>query len=186
MPDFPSNTSFAAYHQYAPQGRSAFSRRSKDVIIAVKNDGFESGRQIIPYAGERFAQDISKLGEYSVWFSTETMLIPVPKSTPILPGAVWPSFRICEELKTRGLGGNISTCLKRKFAVQKSATARGNRPSPIDHYKSVEIVIPERLLFTPERIVLVDDVVTRGSTFVGLMPRIQERFPTRKSSVLRW
>jgi len=33
------------------------------------------------------------------------------------------------------------------------------------------------MLFTPEAITLVDDVITRGSSFVGLVPRVQETFP---------
>jgi hypothetical protein len=177
MPRIPSNIPFVSFLQYAPQGVSSTSRESKAVILQIKTDGFFAHKQIIPYAIERFEQKLGNLEDYRDWFSQNTFLIPAPRSAPIVTGGVWPSHRICEELNKRNLGGRILPCIKRTVAIQKSATARGNRPNPIDHYNSVEVDKRTPLLFQPDRILLVDDVVTRGSTFLGLVARLQESFP---------
>lgn len=177
MPRIPSNIPFVSFLQYSPHGESNASRESKAVVLQIKTDGFFAHKQIIPYAIERFEQNLESLEEYRDWFSKDTFLIPAPRSAPIVTGGVWPSLRICEELSSRNLGGEILPCLKRTTAIQKSATARGNRPNPIDHYNSVEVDKKTPRLFQPERIILVDDVVTRGSTFLGLVARLQESFP---------
>lgn len=177
MPGIPSNIPFVSFLQYAPQGVSDTSMESKAVVLKIKTDGFFAKKQIIPYAIERFELNLPKLEEHGSWFSPDTLLIPVPRSAPIVTGAVWPSHRICEELKSRKLGGRILACLKRTIAIQKSATARGNRPDPINHYESVEVDDSTPRLFRHERMLLVDDVVTRGSTFLGMVSRLQESFP---------
>ena len=51
----------------------------------------------------------------------------------------------------------------------------GTRPPP-DHYASITIRAPRSRAY-PSRITLVDDVITRGSSFVGIAPRIQEAYP---------
>lgn len=177
MPVIPSNIPFVSFLQYAPQGLSNMSLISKAVVHNIKTDGFYSNKQIIPYAIERLEQNLTKLEEHRDWFSPNTFLIPVPRSAPIVVGGVWPSLRICEELKSRKLGGHILACLRRTVAIRKSATAKGNRPDPIEHYNSVEVDDAPSLLFQPNRILLVDDVVTRGSTFLGMVPLLQESFP---------
>jgi hypothetical protein len=177
MPGIPSDIPFVSFLQYAPQGVSDLSRESREIVLKIKTDGFHANKPIIPYAVERFEQHLAKLEEHRGWFTPGTLLIPVPRSAPTVTGAVWPSKRICEELNNRGLGGEIRACLRRTVAIRKSATAKGNRPDPAEHYESVEVESDAPLLVQPDRILLVDDVVTRGSTFLGLVPRLQESFP---------
>ncbi len=104
-------------------------------------------------------------------------LVPVPRSSPLVqPGALWPSLRICQAVLAHGLGANIIPCLERADAVQKSSTApAGQRPGPFEHYGSVRMVRKRRRV--PRAITLIDDVITRGSSFVGLVPHLQEAFP---------
>jgi hypothetical protein len=100
----------------------------------------------------------------------------MPRSSLQKPGALWPSLVICEALKAEGLGREIDPCLKRTKPVQKAATAGpGERPDPIDHYNTV--VVERDSLLIPEKITVVDDVITRGSSFVGVIPRIEDAFP---------
>ncbi len=76
----------------------------------------------------------------------------------------------------QGLAAKILPILQRARSVQKSATAgSGQRPGPVAHYDSVAVA--GRILFAPKVITLVDDGITRGSSFVGLIPRLQETFP---------
>jgi hypothetical protein len=133
MPRIPSDIPFVSFLQYDPQGVSDLSRESKEIVLKIKTDGFHANKPIIPYPVERFEKHLAKLGEHRGWFTPGTVLIPVPRSAPTVTGAVWPSRRICEELNSRGQGGEIRECLRRTVAIRKSATARGNRPDPAEH-----------------------------------------------------
>ncbi len=100
----------------------------------------------------------------------------MPRSAPLVgKAALWPSLRICQELQKRGFGGEILPIVERVRAIQKAAFAEpGQRPNPADHYDSTKML---RTLERPERVTLVDDFVTRGSTFIGIYPRVKEMFP---------
>ena len=57
------------------------------------------------------------------------------------------------------------TCLERKIAVPKAATAAAeSRPKARTHFESLAIAEP---LSLPTKITLVDDVVTRGAQLFG-------------------
>lgn len=103
------------------------------------------------------------------------VLVPVPRSGLMRQGTLWPSYRICEELRRLGIGSSIEPCIERTVAVKRSSTAApGERPGVREHYDSFRI---KPLLAVPERVVLVDDVVTRGATMVACGTRILEQFP---------
>lgn len=105
------------------------------------------------------------------------MLVPVPRSSLIQPGALWPAERICNALAAEHLGLRVEHCLVRTKGIVKAATAaRGGRPGPQEHYDSLAIV-RQQLLEVPKSITVVDDVVTRGATFVGCQPHLAAAFP---------
>jgi predicted amidophosphoribosyltransferase len=78
-------------------------------------------------------------------------------------------------LKGVGLGRAVWAGLHRRFAVRKSATAlTGERPTVQQHYDSFAVA---RSPTAPERIVLVDDVITKGRTLLAAAARLQDEFP---------
>jgi len=90
---------------------------------------------------------------------------------------LWPALRICQSLKAEGCAAAVLPCLKRVKPVTKSATAgSGQRPDPDAHYESLE-VDQQAMLRPPTTITLVDDVITRGSTFLAMYQRLAEAFP---------
>lgn len=63
----------------------------------------------------------------------------------------------------------------RKSIIRKSATAgRGKRPTVTEHYDTLAV---ERDLFPPNKITLIDDVITKGSTIFACAKHIHEHFP---------
>jgi len=77
-----------------------------------------------------------------------------------------------------GLGARVVEALHRREAVPKSALAKGSeRPSPQRHFETLESV---GLLELQGRLILVDDVVTKGSTFLGAARRLQASYPEAK------
>lgn len=82
--------------------------------------------------------------------------------------------RLAAALASEGLG-HVWRGLQRISAVRKSATApSGERPTVTDHYDSLTV---QPSLIAPTRVVLVDDVVTKGRTLLGAARRVAESFP---------
>jgi predicted amidophosphoribosyltransferase len=109
------------------------------------------------------------------FFGTTDILVPVPGSAPSVAGGSWAAKHLAVALVNEGLGGAAWSGLRRVSAVRKSATAApGERPTVNLHYESFFI---ERPTIAPERIVLIDDVVTKGRTLLAAATRVHEAFP---------
>ena len=178
MPRFPSELSFVSYLKYAVRGKSGTSIRSKTVTYAIKRDGAYGDTQIIDYTADRMAKDLGHHPQLNRVFGSDVTLVPAPRSSPLFEGALWPPLRICQALEARDLAQHVLPCLTRTRPVQRASTApAGERPLPPEHYDSLQVSPPD-LLRRPTRITLVDDVITRGSTFVGAVPKLQEAYPS--------
>ena len=74
-----------------------------------------------------------------------------------------------------GLGREVMPCLTRTTAVPKSAFAgTGQRPTAPLHHETMAV---QRALVRPERITVVDDIVTKGATLLAAVSRVAEAFP---------
>jgi hypothetical protein len=181
MVQFPSKLSFAAFLQYRPDGADLTAILSRDVTYAIKQDKFVSshGRQlpVIPYTADRIRDELANHAFLAKYFDSQSVLVPVPRSSLIQPGTLWPSRRICESLVAVGLGARVECYIERRFAIPKAATAGpGGRAMPDLHFQSTNIV--RQKTFAPlSSITLIDDVITRGSTFVGIYPHFESAFP---------
>jgi predicted amidophosphoribosyltransferase len=98
-------------------------------------------------------------------FGEDVTLVPVPRSALMVPGALWPAHEIAKSLDAKNFGAGVLRCLTRKVAVPKAATSRKEeRPKARAHFESLDLVSP---LSLPSRIMLVDDVITRGAQLFG-------------------
>lgn len=111
-------------------------------------------------------------------FFDDAILIPVPNSTLAKVNTLHPSRMLAYALTRQGLGSDIAECLFRVRYVGKSAwSSPGNRPTPDKHHESMKVA---RMLTTPKNIVLVDDIVTTGSTFLGAAWRLTDAYPSAR------
>ena len=119
-------------------------------------------------------QELGKILPFADYFGEDVLLVPVPKSSLMKRDTLWVPERISKALARKGLGKS-SSCLKRVKPVRKSAySIPAERPKPMEHYDSMEV----QGNFEPSReIVLIDDIVTRGSTICGAANRLIEAFP---------
>jgi predicted amidophosphoribosyltransferase len=125
-------------------------------------------------------------GRFSEVLDGRAVLIPVPGSAP-LQRVDWVGERVAWCLTELGLGTEVWPILRRRHAVKKSAfAAAGERPSVLEHYASfaVEPGFLGRALVAERgfggrglRLILVDDVITRGRTLLAAARRLHESFP---------
>lgn len=109
-------------------------------------------------------------------FAELTTLVPVPGHAPLTGGGLWVAESICKAMAAAGLGRSVATCLRRERAVPRSSgiSAGEDRPAPGVHCDSLSL-LPD--ITIGDRVLLVDDVVTRGSTLIGAATKLQERWP---------
>lgn len=101
-------------------------------------------------------------------------MVPVPKSSLISKGDLWVPYNLAEALAECGLGVGVVPCLKRGKAVQKAALSSSDkRPRAADHRRTIVVESVE----APDKVVLVDDVVTTGATLIGAAQRLRSAFP---------
>jgi predicted amidophosphoribosyltransferase len=108
-------------------------------------------------------------------FSRGVTLVPMPRSAPLVAAAFWPAERICNAIVAAGLAARIAPVLRRTAAVPKSSRAPpGGRPLVSRHFETLSA---QALLDMGSHIVLVDDVVTKGSTALAAAFRLAECYP---------
>ena len=109
-------------------------------------------------------------------FGREVILVPIPARAPEPHSGPWAAARLARALRDAGLGSAVWTGLRRVEVMRKSATAPcRERPSVPEHYRSLAV---EGCLIAPARLMLVDDVVTKGRTLLAGAMRLREAFPT--------
>ncbi len=163
---------FGSCFVYSPHGTGETARYSRSVCLRVKTSDVEW----LPRYVETVL-DHCDLGQELVgFFSRETVLVPVPTYLRCTQRRVWGAACLASCLKEVGVPGTIWRGLQRIDAVRKSSTACGSkRPSVQKHYESLVVArAPQRV---PERLLLIDDVVSSGRTLLACSIRLRERFP---------
>ncbi|MEP6546891.1 MAG: phosphoribosyltransferase [Gammaproteobacteria bacterium] len=126
----------------------------------------------------RVRQQAQESPQLAGFFGDQDVLVPVPGSAPHAVGVPWAAEHLAIALVKQGLGGEAWSGLHRVRRVRKSATAApGDRPTVSVHYESFYI---ERPSTAPERILLIDDVITKGRTLLAAASRLHDAFPRAK------
>ena len=171
-----SKLEFGSYLTYSPRGQSETAVRSRYWKDCLKNEkGVESPPKFMSQlVAERIKKDIDQM-PFKHFFNENVSLVPIPKSSLMQQNALWVSEKIAKALSKQAFG-NFYPCLKRIKPVQKAAYAvpSNRRPKAIEHYSSIEC---QQLIHRPKEIVLIDDIITTGSTLLGCASKLEEIFP---------
>ena len=140
--------------------------------LALKNDHNQPSQAHISIY-DYVARTCAEQNHFSKFFSEEATLVPVPGSCPHKPGSMWAPELLANALKEHGLGRNVVAHLERVTPVPKSSQS-ADRVSPTKHRDTMAV---KTTVTPPTNILLVDDVVTRGSTFLGSAWLMSEAYP---------
>lgn len=177
-----STLKFASLLSYSPRGISIVEQRSRTVMRNLKNDtpikiSSTDEKLTSHLISEIISDNITKL-PFSDFFNTNTILVPVPNSSFMQPGTLWVPKRIADALVQNRLGSSVVELIQRVKPLRRSSTSSNvNRPKAIEHYNSIEV--QERLLDT-EEIILIDDVITRGATLLGIATKLANSYPNSR------
>lgn len=175
LPALLSSLRFGSYLVYSPRGSSDVSRRSRAIRDAIK----AGDQDLLDQVAARLASQVNTTGLGAV-LGPDVILVPTPRSAPLVIGGLWPPKLLADALVAAGLGRSVLPCLERVEAVPKSAFARpGERPNAQRHYETLRIVqdLGQLELLASKRITLVDDFLTKGNTLLGGASRLAEAYP---------
>jgi len=172
---------FGSLLSYCPRSTSQEGELAKKVMRAIKNEGVirsQLGDLFAPkFVAKVLKIKIYKKGIFTDFFGEDTVLVPVPRSSPIRKDSLWPSLQIAKAIEHEGLG-TVRPVLKRIKPVPRSSMVPPeSRPRPTDHYESIKV---EKYKLSSQKLLLIDDIVTRGHTFLGSAWCLQKAFPDAK------
>jgi predicted amidophosphoribosyltransferase len=168
---------FASCYVYSPAGLGAASERSRHLRALLKTGDTHF---LFKYAA-RVRQQVSENSPLEGYLRPTNVLVPIPGSARTGTGTVPVAEHLATALIEEGLGQGMWRGLHRIRAVRKSATAApGARPTVANHYDSFaieETANLDEMSTLLQRVVLIDDVVTKGRTLLATAMRVQEALP---------
>lgn len=152
----PSSYKYGTFANYSPRGISDLSKRSRGTCGSIKAGRVDIIASAVPHLKDPKADILLP------FLGSDVTLVPAPRSAPLPDGALWPAKVICDVLHEHGFGKHVQTYLKRMKAVPRSSNSpAAERPLVSVHMESIEA---ERPFFVPDKITIVDDVLTMGRT----------------------
>ena len=177
---------FGSLFSYTPRPNSTDSKlledmkKTKNWTIWLKQNrmvsiqGQQDTMSMSDYVATILERNLTKL-PFNDFFDRDTTLVPVPRNAPLTKDGLWVPDKIANAMVKRGIGSSVVPCLIRSVPVNKSGQANSTiRPLPKEHYESVSI---STTLTGFDEIVLIDDVITRGATLIGLANKMADQNP---------
>lgn len=157
--------------EFASRGTNKTAQLSKRICGNIKSGNSRVIERLIYYMSE-----LPQEHPISQMFNNNPVLVPAPRSTPMVDGALWPTRILSEHLVNSGFGAEAQNLVTRINPVPKSSNfyTAESRPSCNTHYKSLSCTPPEAFV---EKIILVDDVLTLGRTSCACARRLKETYP---------
>ena len=166
-----ASLSFTSFYVYSPRATGWVAEASRRICHRVK----QSNVVWLPrYVGRVYRASLRDQ-QLALLFNRGAVLVPVPGSAASSTATTWPALQLAVALKDIGFALPVQPVLRRQVTVRKSSTAPiAARPSVREHYASFGIAAS---FVGVDRVVLVDDVVTKGRTLLAAAARLHERLP---------
>ncbi|WP_292288831.1 phosphoribosyltransferase [Marivita sp.] len=165
----PSSYEYGTFANYSPRGRSELSVRSRGTCGGIKAGRINIIESAIPHLNNPVSAILQP------FLAPDVTFIPIPRSAPLKDDALWPGRVICDVLHAHGFGREVQPYLERVQAVTRSSSApAADRPLYTEHMETIQANVP---LFPPEKITLVDDVLTMGRTCFACAELLRQACP---------
>lgn len=166
-----SCVAFGAAYVYSPHGAGPGCSRSRLLRARLKSCDIQWLSRYV----DCIQDEIHRGGRLATLFGSDVILVPIP---PCSASSRDVALRLAELLCETGLAAAVVPALSRSAQVRKSATAaRGQRPTVLQHYRSFAFDAAALAEHRCTRLLLVDDIVTKGRTFLAAAWRVQESCP---------
>ena len=118
-------------------------------------------------------------GHFADLFGPDVVMVPAPGHAPRRSqDQFWATLFLVNAI-AQALGGEVGSYLQRRKAVNKAAYSRPeDRPTFRTHLNTIACEGPPAGLFTPQRITVVDDVITRGATLAACVYLLKQAYPS--------
>lgn len=166
---------YISLFRYEPRASGDLANKCKGIVFAIKNDSALDGTPASEAVGRALDQLRRTHNGLSEVFDGSASLVPVPRSAPRSKDALWPSLRIAQSLQRHSLGEEVLIAVERIKNIRASHSSGKDRPSVAEHRETLKCCLP--LNAKPQRIVLVDDVITKGATAWACREVILEAVP---------
>lgn len=156
---------------------SAYQKKNNEIATSsiLYRDQIKANR---PRAIENAVQLIKDRNAFGSFFTSTTLLVPVPSSSKLKTpqSEKYATEVLCEALISHGLGKSTRRLLLRDTAIRKSSHCiSSERPTVKEHYDTLTCDL--QLPLGIDQILIVDDVVTRGSVSMACFKHLERNFP---------
>ena len=168
---------FGSLLTYSPRGIDDEEKLSQTYRAKLKNDEYLEGTKIrmTEYIAQGVKNNLENL-PFANFFEKNPVLVPTPSSSLTKTNTLCVPQCLAAALVKNGLGEKVSSCLKRDKPLRQSHTGPSkDRPKAHEHYDSMAV---QKVLFEPDEILLIDDFITRGATFIGAANKLRDAFPS--------
>ena len=164
------SVAFCSSYIYSPRGARFVSEASRQLCARLKT----ADVTWLPAYARIVHGQANRQEALAELFAGDVILVPVPGSAPQSTRA-WAAERLATALHGVGLGKCVWPGIRRRSAVRRSATAINTaRPTVQQHFESLAIATSA----CPRgRLVLIDDVITKGRTILAVAARLYEAYP---------
>lgn len=169
-----SSVAFGAAYVYSPHGTGPGCSRSRLLRARLKSCDIQWLSRYVDCVQD----EIQRGSRLASMFGGDVVLVPIPPCSSSPHDAPWVALRLAELLYETGLARAVAPVLSRSVVVRKSATAApGQRPTVLQHYRSLACDADALAEYRGARLLLVDDIVTKGRTFLAAAWRAQDSCP---------